>query len=182
MVQNNIIEKAAKIGAVAHKEQVRKDDSSPYIVHPFLVALNLVKYDFPDAVVVAGLLHDVLEDTDVLEKTLLAEFGEEVLETIKALSEDKSLEWEDRKKQYIETIRDAPESVKAVSVCDKIHNLGNFITALEKEGPLLWKKFSRGKEQQLWFMEELLKMFKETWKHPLVDEFEMLVAEFRKIA
>lgn len=69
----NKIEKALRIAVEAHKDQTRKGDGSPYIVHPLMVAFKLQKYNFPDAVIVAALTHDVLEDTDYPEEKLKEE-------------------------------------------------------------------------------------------------------------
>lgn len=172
---NNIIEKAAKISVIAHSGQTRKDDGSPYIVHPFVVALKLMKYNFPDAVIAAALMHDVLEDTDFSEEEFKKELGEEVLEIVKPLTEDKSLPWEERKKKYVESLRGSREEVKAIAVADKIHNLESLLAVYEAQGNEIWKKFNRGKEQKIWFENEVLKMFKETWKHPLIEEYEYLL-------
>ena len=172
---NNITEKAVRVSVAAHKEQTRKGDNLPYIIHPFMVALKLAKYNFSDIVIAAALTHDVLEDTNFGEEKLKAELGEEVLEIVKAVTNDDSLPWEEKKKKYVETVRNGPEGAKAVAVADKIHNLESLIIAHAEQGPALWKKFNRGKEQKLWFENEVLKMLKQTWKHPLVDEYESLL-------
>ena len=177
----NIIERAAKIAIRAHSGQKRKGDGSPYIVHPFMVALKLVKYNFSDTIIAAALTHDVLEDTNVPESELLKNLGNEVLEIVKTLSEDDSLLWEDRKKKYIEAVRNGPEGVKAVSAADKVHNLESLIKGHEEQGVEIWKKFNRGKEEKLWFESEMLTMLKQTWAHPLVDEFEVLVEQMRAL-
>ena len=176
MTNSNLIGRAAKIAVLAHKDQKRKSDDSPYIVHPFMVALKLVKHNFEDKVIAAALAHDVLEDSGFTEEDLRAELGSEVLDIVKAVSENRKLVWEERKKQYIITIRFSPECVKAVSISDKIHNLESMLIAYEQFGPKLWEKFNRGKEQQSWFINGMLEVFKETWKHPLVDEYAELVA------
>lgn len=171
----NLIEKAARIAVIAHDKQTRKSDGSPYIVHPFMTALKLLQNNFSDIIISAALVHDVLEDTDFSEKKLRETLGDEVLQIVKAVSEDKALPWEERKKQYIETVRNAPKGTKAVSIADKIHNLESLMAAHTDQGPEIWNKFNRGKEQKLWFEKEVLKMFKATWQHTLVDEYEALL-------
>lgn len=66
----NIIEKAVRISVEAHQNQTRKGDDLPFIIHPFMVALKLAKYNFSDTVVAAALAHNVLEDTDYSEEKL----------------------------------------------------------------------------------------------------------------
>ena len=177
----NLIEKAARIAIIAHKDQKRKSDGFPYIIHPFMVALKLAKYNFPDEVIAAGLVHDVLEDTDISEEDLREELGDEVLEIVKGVSENKNLSWEERKRKYIETIKKAPAEVKAVSIADKIHNLEGMVAGYAEMGSDLWKKFNRGKEDQMWFINSTLQALKESWSHPLIDEYEYLVVQFNKV-
>lgn len=174
---NNIIEKAVRVSVTAHKDQTRKGDDLPYIIHPFMVSIKLAKYNFPDTVIAAALVHDVLEDTEYPEDTLKNELGDDVLEIVKAVTNDDSLPWEEKKKKYVETVRAGSEGAKAVAVADKIHNLESLLLAYSEQGPELWKKFNRGKEQKLWFENEVLKMLKETWEHPLIEEYEKLLGQ-----
>jgi len=180
-MDSTIIEKAVRVSVSAHKDQTRKGDNLPYIIHPIMVALKLSKYNFPDIVIAAAFVHDVLEDTDFPEEKLKDELGEEVLEIVKAVTNDDSLPWEEKKSKYVETVRNGSEGAKAVAVADKIHNLESLLLAYSEQGPELWKKFNRGKEQKLWFENEVLKMLKETWKHPLIDEYEHLLEQEKKL-
>lgn len=177
----SLIEKAAGIMVAAHANQERKTDGSPYIIHPMMVALKLAKLGFSDSVIAAALVHDVLEDTDFSKDQLREELGEEVFAIVKTVTEDNSLEWEERKQKYKEAVKNASEAVKAVSIGDKIHNLECLITGHAEMGSQIWDKFNRGKEKKLWFEKEMLKMFKETWPHPLVDEYEKLLEEAEKL-
>ena len=177
-----IIEKALRIAAKAHKEQVRKTDKSPYIVHPIQVGIILMLHQFDDEVVASGIVHDVIEDTDVTEAELREELGDVVVDIVLQISENKDLEWKERKLDYIETVRNGSDAVKAVSIADKIHNMKSLLDSYEVMGSDVLKVFTRGnKEGKLWFEEECLKMFKESWGHPLVDEYESLVEKFREL-
>jgi (p)ppGpp synthase/HD superfamily hydrolase len=171
----NIIGKALSIAVEAHRNQRRKGDNLPYIIHPVMVSVKLIKHDFQDEVIAAALTHDVLEDTDFPEEELRKELGDDVLEIVKTRSHDKSLPWEEKKKRYVEAVRRGSESVKAVAVADKIHNMDSFLIAYEEQGPDLWKKFNRGRDEKIWFEKEMLRMFKETWQHPLIAEYEYLL-------
>jgi (p)ppGpp synthase/HD superfamily hydrolase len=177
----SLIEKAIRISVFAHQNQTRKGDNLPYIIHPFAVALKLQKYNFPDYVIAAALTHDVLEDTDYPEEKLRTELGNKVLEIVKAVTNDESLSWEEKKKKYIETVRNGPEGAKAVCVADKIHNLESLLIAYIEQGPKLWQKFNRGKEKKLWFENEVLRMLKENWQHPLIDEYQHLLEQEKNL-
>lgn len=82
----------------AHRGQKRKGTKTPYIVHPLEVAMILQQDGATEAVVYAGLLHDVLEDTDKGEEDIMELFGEnekmarEVLEIVKGVTEPSKLE------------------------------------------------------------------------------------------
>ncbi|MFH1129406.1 MAG: HD domain-containing protein [Patescibacteria group bacterium] len=175
-----LIEKATRIAVIAHVNQKRKNDGSPYVVHPFIVAMKLVKYNFSDAVIAAALVHDVLEDTDVTEQELRDKLGNEVVDMVKMVTNDDTLSWRDKKIKYVETVRNGSDEAKAISIADKIHNMEDLLFTYSQIGPEVWKKFSNKREEKLWFEEEMLKMFKETWSHPLIDEYERLMEQMRK--
>lgn len=170
----NLVEKAAAIATQAHEGQLRKD-GPPYITHPTAVAHLLQGRGFPDTTVAAAYVHDVLEDTSFGEDRLREALGKEVVDIVKTVSEDKSLEWEERKKRYIESVASGSEAAKAVCVADKIHNLQSVLAAYAKEGEAVWQKFTRGKEEALWFHQETLQALKRSWHHPLIGEYAQLV-------
>jgi (p)ppGpp synthase/HD superfamily hydrolase len=177
----SVIEKAAQIAVVAHKNQVRKSDDTPYIVHPFMVADKLIRYGFSDFTIAAGLVHDVIEDSDVTEADIRRDLGAEVLEIVKYVSEDKTQVWEERKKHYAERVRSAPPEAKAVCAADKIHNLESSLIAYEEQGESLWDKFNRGREQKLEAEKAVLASLKANWEHPLLVEYEELLGKMEKL-
>lgn len=73
----SMIEKAYHIAANKHGIQCRKS-GEPYIVHPLWVAIILADLEMDKETIVAGLLHDVVEDTDATDGDIKKEFGEEV--------------------------------------------------------------------------------------------------------
>jgi (p)ppGpp synthase/HD superfamily hydrolase len=159
----------------AHQGQTRKDGDLPYISHPCMVALILMRHGFPDTVIAAALLHDTVEDTPVTPEDLLREFGEEVAAIVASVTNDDALSWEEKKKKYIETVRAGSIAAKAVATADKIHNAESLIAAHAEQGTDVWKHFNTGREKKLWFEKAMLAMLKETWQHPLVDEYAALV-------
>ena len=92
-----------------------------------MVALKLTKHNFSDTVIVVALTHDILNYTDFGEGKLKEELGSEVLEIVKVTTNDDSSPWEERKKKYVETVRNGSEGVKAVTVADKIHTLKSLV-------------------------------------------------------
>jgi (p)ppGpp synthase/HD superfamily hydrolase len=176
-----LTEQAFAIALKAHEGQVRKTDGSPYIIHPVMVSHLLAHHGFGDAVCAAALVHDVLEDTSFREADLRDVLGDEVVTMVAAVSENKALPWEERKRAYIEAVRASSSETKAVSVGDKIHNAQSLIDLHEREGHAAWSHFSRDREQKLWFEEAMLTMLRESWQHPLVETYGVLVEKLRTL-
>lgn len=147
-----LIEKAIVFASKAHEKQVRKGTEIPYITHPYAVGMYLQKANCSDEVIAAGILHDTLEDTKATLDDLKATFGEHVANLVVAASEkDKSLPWEDRKKQTIEELQHASIEEIQVIVADKLHNLTSIRKDIEQYGETVWERFNRGKRQQHWY-------------------------------
>jgi (p)ppGpp synthase/HD superfamily hydrolase len=160
---------------------MRKESDTPYITHLIGVALILAKHGFSDTTIAAGLAHDTVEDTSVTPDELREVLGEEVAKIVAAATNDDSLSWEEKKKKYIESIRNASEEAKAVATADKIHNAESLLAAYAEQGTDLWKFFNAGREKKLWFENAMLAMLQESWKHPLVDEYEVLVQKMNAL-
>ena len=73
----SMIEKAYKVASEAHKDQKRKS-GEPYIIHPLCVAIILADLELDKETIVAGLLHDAVEDTWMTYEEVEKEFGSEV--------------------------------------------------------------------------------------------------------
>ena len=77
------VERAIALALRAHEAQVRKGDGQlPYVVHPVTVALILSRYTGDEDTIIAGLLHDAIEDTSVTAEMIEREFGEKVRDTV----------------------------------------------------------------------------------------------------
>ena len=84
-----------------HAGQRRPGDGAAFVLHPVEVASLLDRAGYPDHVVAAAVLHDVLENTDVQRSELDARFGREVAELVAAVSEDASIAGEERRKDEL---------------------------------------------------------------------------------
>lgn len=172
---HSLIERALVLALRAHEGHVRKDSPIPYIVHPLEVALILARHGFSDTVVAAALVHDTVEDTPVTLEEIRRELGDEAAALVAPITHDDSLSWDEKKKAYIESVRRAPEEVRAISVADKIANAHSLIAAAREQGTAVWKHFNRGRDKKLWFEHAMLDMLRASWRHPLVDEYAKLV-------
>ena len=81
---------ALALAARAHREQLRKGSDTPYIQHPVCVAFILQRHGFPEELIIAALLHDVVEDCAVALADLEHRFGAEVARLVAAVSEQKT--------------------------------------------------------------------------------------------
>lgn len=177
----SLLDRATRIAVKAHEGQMRKEAPIPYITHPFRIALMLAQYDFPESVIAAALTHDVLEDTSVTEKELLAAIGSEAFGIVKAVTYDDSLSWEEARKAYVESVSRGPEGSIAVSVADKVHNLESLLDAYQEQGDKVWQHFNAGMEKKIWFENLVLGMAKAKWEHPLVYRYETLLNELKSL-
>lgn len=177
-----LLNRAVAFAVRAHEGQKRKEGDTPYIVHPVEVALILAQRGFSDTVLAAALVHDVVEDTPITLAQVQDELGEEVAKLVAPLTHDGSLAWEEKKKAYIETIRAASDAVKAISTADKIANAHSLLAAHEAQGKEIWTRFNRGRDKKIWFENAMLAMLRESWKHPLVDEYAELVAQLAQLS
>ncbi|HHW09011.1 MAG TPA: HD domain-containing protein [Firmicutes bacterium] len=168
----------------AHGRQMRKGSPVPYIVHPVAVSAILAQHGMAEDVVLAGLLHDVLEDTQVTFAQLQVRFGEQVARLVQAVSEKKQengeeRSWEVRKKEQLQALRKAPPEVAALRAADLIHNLQSLKRDYRIRGPVVWSYFKRGKEDQSRHFREVAAAVGELLgNHPLALEIEETLEDF----
>lgn len=150
------IRKAIDYATINHHGQVRKTDQIPYISHPFAVGMLLLQEGYKEDIVVAGLLHDIVEDTDGTLEEIQKLFGPYVATLVEYATEpDKTLPWEERKQHTIDTIKDAPLDAKLVVCADKIDNLSSTIEKQKLLGDEMWNSFKRGKDSQQWYYSQV---------------------------
>ncbi len=117
-------QKAASFAARCHQGQMRKDRQTPYIAHPFRVALTVRQvFGVDDEVAItAALLHDVIEDTTADYDDLRQQFGREVADTVAALTKDMRLPEEDREPAYDRQLSVASWQSRLVKLADVYDN------------------------------------------------------------
>ena len=150
------LERALRRAAEWHRDQSRRGSGVPYVQHLMAVALILDRLDFPEAVVIAGLLHDAVEDTEATLDLIRAEFGPEVAEIVAHCSEVKLDEagrkrpWIDRKRDHLAALATAPAPARAVVLADKLHNLASILLDV-RQGRPIWGAFHAEMAQVLWY-------------------------------
>ena len=168
---------AIEFATKAHTGQFRKGTKVPYIVHPLGVCKILIEAGCSDEVVMAGILHDTVEDSSTTIADIRRSFGEEVASLVQGASEpDKSETWENRKQHTLESLGNAPMDVVLVSLADKLDNIRDIRADYEKLGDDVFSRFSRPKDKQEWYYRSMADVFSER----IVDEpFLSLLLELR---
>ena len=112
---------ALDFAARSHEGQRREADDAPFVTHPVEVARLLHEAGYSDEVVAAGVLHDVLEDTEVERRELERRFGPEVARLVAAVSDDPSIaDHAERKAALRAQVADAGEAAAVVFAADKV--------------------------------------------------------------
>ena len=152
MLLNPKIQKAIYIATHQHRNQERKTSDLPYIVHPFSVAWILAEQTKDEDVVVAGLLHDVLEDTvGYSYSDIVRDFGERTAKIVNEVTEIKALPWQERKEKYIEVFENSSQESLMVATADKIHNLASLHESFLETGLSPFGLNFRPLKESRWF-------------------------------
>ena len=112
----------------AHQPQ-KRSSGEPYITHPVAVACILADMRMDSESIMAGLMHDVLEDTDVDKKTLAQQFGQQVAELVDGVSKLTQIQFESRAEAQAENFRKMVLAmakdlrVIVVKLADRLHNM-----------------------------------------------------------
>lgn len=179
MITGNLM-RAITYATNKHDGQRRKVDETPYIAHPYRVAMLLKAHNCSESVVIAALLHDVVEDTDGTFNEINNLFGRTVEELVKYVTEqDNQKKWEDRKVDSIEKIKKAPLDAKLITVADKIDNLQSMLDGEMIHGDSMWRAFDRGKKDQQWYYNQMYQSV--TTSSDSVDDLHPLVMLFKKL-
>ena len=134
------LSKAYSFAVKAHEKQ-KRDEGSPYIIHPVAVANILTELKLDSATIATGLLHDTIEDTFATYKTIQDEFGKEVADLVEGVTKISEFEnqavsnskAENFRKLILATSRDI--RVLLVKIADRLHNMRTiqFVTDKDKQ-------------------------------------------------
>lgn len=158
---------AFAFAAKHHDRQVRKGTRLPYLTHPANVAVILTRYGCDEDTVIAGILHDVIEDCvregwtrEMLEDRIASKFGDTVLAiglaVTKRRADDDGVDFsrEEIKADSLARLATASESARWVCAADKVHNAGSILADLRRtiDPESVWSRFNGGRDGTLqWY-------------------------------
>ncbi len=123
-----LIIKAYSFGDAAHEGQFR-NSGEKFFIHPFHVAMILADLNMDTATIVAGLLHDVIEDTDITYEDMANEFSVEIADLVDGVTKLKKLEYKTKQENQAENLRKMVLAmakdirVIIVKLADRLHNM-----------------------------------------------------------
>ena len=177
---------AFAFAAKHHDRQVRKGTALPYLTHPANVAVILARYGRDDDTVIAGILHDVIEDCvrggwtqEMLEERIGEKFGAGVLEAVLAVTHrrvdenDNELDRDERKADYLRRLENANECARWVCAADKVHNGSSVLADLRRtlDPDTVWSRFSVGREGTIrWYRAVYERLREVGFDAPILDE------------
>jgi len=133
------IRTALKFAAHKHASQVRKGTDIPYLVHPVEVGLYLQNLGMSHDTIIAGYLHDTLEDTDTTYNELVSIFGVKIADVVLELTEVS------KKRALVKAENYSPEAVK-VKTADLMCNVTDLLDDYNKIGDATFDRFAHGKK------------------------------------
>lgn len=150
---------AVTFAMTTHAGQVRKFAQTPYVLHPMEVAAIISTVTSDEDVMVAGLLHDTIEDSGVDPRVILDRFGPRVLELILSETENKQRDqsatetWTARKQASLEVLaRSTDVGVKVLWLADKLSNIRSFYREFLKQGDRFWETLhQKDPKMQAWY-------------------------------
>ena len=199
------VTKTAQAFALAewlHGDQYRKNSDEealkiPYLTHLIDVMSLLIQVGANDDQLIAGLLHDALEDQPVTpdgedtHKVISQMFGARVLELVEAATDGSSgvprdeTTWQSRKQAHLDEmalhLKTDPEAL-LVPLADKLANGQAIVNDLHHVGPVVWKRFNAGRDEVLWYYTSALAVFESGFgaDHALVRRLSRVVSEMSK--
>ena len=187
------LNEAIKLSSHLHRNQNRKDEyNTPYVSHLYSVAALISSATDDEDIIIAGLMHDSLEDVPhYAYDDLVKDFGERVAQIVLHVAEpldaykgeDEQLPWLERKQAYLNVLCEGGVESAAVSAADKIHNTESFILDMKKEGEAFTSRFPSSLRNKVWFHEQVLTIIREKLgeDHPLVVRLITCTEEFKQL-
>ena len=161
-----LVSEAILFAVKAHDGMRRKKSSVPYILHPLEASVIVSTLTDDQTVIAAAILHDVVEDTDIIIDEIEEKFGKRVRELVASETENKRSEisasetWRIRKEESLEVLKNTNDiGVLMVWLGDKLANIRSIYRELQQEGDEIWKKFNQQDvNEHAWYYFSIVKL------------------------
>jgi (p)ppGpp synthase/HD superfamily hydrolase len=190
------INHALAFAAKFHDQQVRRGTRLPYATHAANVAVILTRYDQDDDCVISGILHNVISDyvldgfsESQIQERLGEKFGDVVVRTVLAIVERREdsdgveMSQEERKRDLLDRITEAPAPSLWVCAADKLHMGASLLADLRRTGfpEMVWERQPNGRESVLrWYREIHSRMVSASFDAPIVVELGEVIDELEQ--
>ncbi len=159
----NILEEAILYATVMHQGKVRKFKGIPFILHPLEVAQILSTMTDDQEVIAAGILHDIVEDTDGTLSEIEKRFGQRVAFLVSSESEEeypgeeKSATWRRRKEGSLRVLQSSTDTgVKMLWLADKLANIRSLAQMYSEMGEAMWQELHQSDPaMQRWYYQSV---------------------------
>jgi (p)ppGpp synthase/HD superfamily hydrolase len=172
--RSDLVKDALETAHRAHAGQLRRgSDGLPYIEHPLAVAEILIGHHYGDEILVAALLHDVVEKSDMEVSEIRERFGERVADLVEAMTEDETIDdYEERKNEHRWRIAKAGPDAMAIFAADKRTNVMTLREAYSMIEERVSSELAVSLDLKIYVWElDLEMLFEEAAEMPLTDEF-----------
>jgi len=168
----SLIQKAILKALEVHNGEVRKGDGkTPYVLHPLEVGIIATVYTSNEIIISSAILHDVLETGKVKDEDIISEFGEDVFNMVKAMSEDKSIEdWAERKTENLSRLANN-KTAYITKAIDTLVNMRDLFAIIQEQGENAWAKFNAPKGLKMNYFERILSDLKNDLPNDLLEKY-----------
>lgn len=177
-------ERALEFAMQAHKGQVRKGSSVPYIFHPIETALIAMSLTRDQDIILASLFHDIIEDTRYSAKDIEDKFGSRVAHLVQMESENKrkgqdaSKTWKIRKQEFIDGLDHKSKDEKIIALADKLSNMRATRQGYLKNDEKFWERFhQKDKNMHGWYYRTVADKLREFEDTQAWQELDRLIRE-----
>lgn len=178
-----LFDKALCFATEKHSGQVRKTSNVPYIIHPVEVASIIATMSEDEELLVAGLLHDTIEDTNTTLAEIRQNFGKRVALLVMTETEDKREDlppeetWMLRKEESLVMLENTKDlDVKMLWMGDKLSNMRSIARDYAISGDAMWEKFhEKDPKVQAWYYGSIAKYLSVLKEYPVYQEYLSLV-------
>jgi len=193
---SDAINHAFAFAAKHHDRQVRKGTKLPYFTQPANIAVILTRYGCDERSVVAGILHDVVQDSvregstrEMLDQRIGEKFGADALSLLLAVVQRRmdddgvELSSDDMKSDYLERLASAPRSALWVTAAEKLHNANSLLSDLRRtvDPDSVWSRTSGGRAVVVeWYRDVVDRLVEIGFTEPITDELHKAVTALEK--